>query len=284
VFFVKDDAMSDVDTAETGAQVVPEAKVTEQAEAEKTEQVEGEQSESTTDELEPQKHRKKDSVQKRINELTAEKWAEKREKEQLARELDEIRQRMYQPQQSQQAPKLEDFGYDTEAYQQAVFQYAQAKTQEQAQAYFEQQRQQEAQYQEQRRFESLMQEHNAREAKFVKAVPDYNEAVEYLVSNIQFNKDLVEVIGESDRSPDILYYLATNFDEAANIADMPPHRAAAHIARLEAKLANKQAKPVTKAPPPAPTLTGATEVKKSIDNKTTEERIKFWNEQERKKR
>jgi hypothetical protein len=275
--------MSDLDTAETGALVVPEA-VEEKAEAVKTEAVEGEDSESTTEDVESQKPRKKDGAQKRINELTAEKWAERREKEQLMRELEEIRQQVYKPQQAPQAPTLEQFGYDTEAYQQAVFQYAQAKTQEQAQAYFENQRQQEAQYREKQRFESLMQEHTAREARFVKAVPDYNEAVEYLVSNIQFNKDLVEVIGESDKSPEILYYLATNFDEAATIADMPPHRAAAHIARLEAKLAAKQPKPVTKAPPPAPTLSGTAEVKKSIDNMTTEERIKYWNEQERKKK
>jgi hypothetical protein len=277
--------MSDIDTAETGAPVVPETQVTEQAEAVKTEQVEGEvSSESTTEEHDEPKHKRKDSVQKRINELTAEKWAEKREKEQLARELDEIRQQMYRPQQPQQAPTLEQYGYDTEAYQQAVFQYAQAKTQEQAQAYFEKQREQEAQFREQKRFESLMQDHGAREARYIKQVPDYNEAVEYLVSNIQFTKDLVEVIGESDKSPEILYYLATNFDEAASIADMPAHRAAAHIARLEAKLANKQPKPVTKAPPPAPTLGGTTDVKKSIENMTTAERIKFWNEQEQRKK
>lgn len=276
--------MSDIDTAETGAPVVPEAPVTEQAEAEKTEQVEGEKSsESTTEEHDEHKPKRKDSVQKRINELTAEKWAEKREKEELKRKLEYLGQQVYQPQTAQEAPTLEQFNYDTEAYQRAVFQYAQAESQREAQRYFEEQRQREAQYREQRHFEELLQEHGKREERFAKQTPDYHEAVDYLSRSMQFGKEVVEIIGESDRSPEILYHLATHFDEAVSLADMPPHRAAMHIARLEAKLAQKQYKPVTKAPAPAPTLNGTTDAKKSLETMTTAERIKYWNEQEGRK-
>lgn len=275
--------MSEVDTAETGAQVVPEAIEQEPAKADAV-QLEGEESsESTTEETDEHKPKRKDSVQKRINELTAEKWAEKREKEELKRKLDYLEQQVYQPQTAQEAPTLEQFNYDTEAYQKAVYQYAQAESQRESQRYFEEQKQRETQYREQRRFEELLQDHGKREERFAKQTPDYHDAVEYLSRNMQFGREVVEIIGESERSPEILYHLATHFDEAVSLADMPPHRAAMQIVRLEAKLAQKQNKPVTKAPPPPPTLTGTTETKKSLETMTTAERIKYWNEMEGKK-
>lgn len=268
--------MSEADTAETGAIVVPDAVETEV----KTEAVqEGEVvSESTPEETEEHKHKRKDNVQKRINELTAEKWAEKREKEELKQKLAYLEQQVYQPNTAQEAPTLEQFNYDTDAYQKAVYQYAQAESQRESQRYFEEQRQRETQYREQRRFEDLMQEHGKREEKFAKATPDYREAVDYLSQNMRFGREVVEIIGESSHSPEILYHLATHFDEAVSLADMPPHRAAMQIVRLEAKLAQKQYKPVTKAPAPAPTLNGTTETKKSLETMTTAERIKYWNE------
>lgn len=270
--------MSEVVTAETGAIVVPEI----EAEVKTEVQQEGEENQESTTENDADKPKRKDSVQKRINELTAEKWAEKREKEDLRRELEAIKQQVYQPQQATQAPTLEAYGWDTEAYQQAVYRYAQAEAIKQNQAYFDDQRQQEAQSREQRQFQALIHEHGVREQKFAKSTPDYHEAVEYLTNSIKFNREIVEVIGESERSPEILYHLATNFEEAANLADMPPHKAAAHIARLEARLGSKP-KPVSSAPPPAPTLKGSADVKKTVETMTTAERIKYWNDQERKK-
>jgi hypothetical protein len=270
--------MSEIETAETGAQVVPETQAEDKIEAVVQE---GDESQDSTTENDADKPKRKDSVQKRINELTAEKWAQKREKEELRRELDAIRQQVYQPQQTQ-TPTLEAFNYDVEAYQSAVYRHAQAEAVKQNQSYFEEQRQQESQMREQRHFQALLHDHEIREQKFAKITPDYNEAVEYLTKSIRFDRTVVEIIGESERSPEILYHLATNFEEAANLADMPPHKAAAHIARLEARLVSKP-KPVSKAPPPAPTLKGSADAKKTLDTMSTEERIKYWNEQDRKR-
>ena len=251
--------MSDLEnTAPDGADVV----VPETIEAEKVETVEGEEnSESTTEE--DAKPKKKDSVQKRINELTAEKWAEKREKEDLRRELESIKHQVFNQPNANQAPTLEAYGWDTEKYQEAVFRYAQEQSQREARTYYEQERQREAQYREQRQFEELLQEHGKREEAFAKATPDYHEQVDYLTRSMRFGREVVEVIGESDRSPEILYHLATNFDDAAKLSELPPHRAAAFVARLEAKLAPKQ-KPISRAPTPPTTLAGSSNARRDM--------------------
>lgn len=255
--------MSDLDTAAEGAEVVAEIQETPEVEAVVT-------PESTAGDEGEHQDKPEKGVQKRINELTREKWEERRARQELERRLQEIEARSYQAQAPSQAPTLEQFNYDTEAYQRAVFQYAQTESQRQFREQFEQERQMRAQQEQQRQFQSMLMEHDRREAEFARSVPDYHEAVESLVSSLRLPQATVEVMASSERSPEILYHFATNFEEAAKLSEMPPHLAALHIARLEAKLANKP-KPVSKAPAPPPSLTGAAQVNKSPEQMSDEE-------------
>lgn len=63
---------------------------------------------------------------------------------------------------------------------------------------------------------------------------------------------MAEVIRESDVGPEVAYHLGKNRTEAQRIFALPPHRQAAELGRLEAKLAMPAApnpKPIPPAPP-----------------------------------
>lgn len=86
---------------------------------------------------------------------------------------------------------------------------------------------------------------------------------------------MLDVILESDRGPDLAYYLGANPEEAARISRLSPTQQAAALGRIEAtRLPDTRPKPPpqTKAPPPISPLrtTGAT-AEKSPDGMNYEE-------------
>lgn len=91
-------------------------------------------------------------------------------------------------------------------------------------------------------------------------MPDFEDVV--ASSDIRFNEPAVlQAIQESDIGPKIAYYLASNPDEADEIAQMRGSSAIRAIGRIEAKLELGKAS-MTKAPPPIePTGTKAKAVK-----------------------
>lgn len=89
--------------------------------------------------------------------------------------------------------------------------------------------------------------------KFAKSTPDYFEALQNLDRVVQFGDDLSNVIAESDVGPQLAYYLAHNLDTADQIASMSPARAAAALARLETRLSAPVRK-TSSAPAPTPQL------------------------------
>lgn len=69
---------------------------------------------------------------------------------------------------------------------------------------------------------------------------------------------MAEIIAESDRAPQVAYYLGKNPHEAARIASLPAHRQGLELARIEARVSPpSQARKVSRAPEPPPTV-GAT--------------------------
>jgi len=64
----------------------------------------------------------------------------------------------------------------------------------------------------------------------------------------------IGLILESEKGPQLAYYLAKHPEKVHELNDLPPHRQAAEIGRLEARLSKTEPKKVTKAPPPVPPL------------------------------
>lgn len=240
--------MSDVETAQTGAIAAPVENTT--PTQEQTQAPPQESAPADTDELQDGQPREKDgkfgSFQKRINELTKEKYEERRARSELEQQVKQLREQFDRA--TQPAPPA--FEDDPQAYFAHI-------AREEARSYIATERQTATQQQEQQRFQSLAQQLNTREAEYAVTHPDYPEAAEALASVMGPNPMLFEVIATSDHGPAVAHYLGNHLDEAANISRMPPHLAAAAVARLEAKVSAPKHKPVSAAPAPAPVVTGA---------------------------
>lgn len=91
-----------------------------------------------------------------------------------------------------------------------------------------------------------------RVAKVRDKLPDYDLYVGD--PNLTITPLMAAVIRESEVGPEMAYHLGKNRSEAQRIADLPPHRQAAELGRLEAKL-SASPPPSPKPIPPAPPQT-----------------------------
>jgi len=207
--------------------------------------------------------RQNKGVGKRINELTREKYEERRAREAVERELAELRAQFKQgstappaPASSEDRPKLEDFDFDVSAHAEAIaeWKYRKLRDEEQSKA-------------------AQKQTVDAFEAR-VKAI-DPEEWKEAITAPVHYTDAMLEVVKASELGPKIAIYLARNLDEADQISRMSEYHAAAALGRIEARLSTPASVPppspprtVTKAPAPAPTVQGTAVAKKSAADKS----------------
>lgn len=257
--------MSDIENALAGATAAPEEVPAVEQEP-KQEQTPESAPEDEAQKEEQPRDEKGRFVQKRINELTRRYYDEARARQALEAELNQLREQLLRPQ-------LPDPADDPHAYIAHL-------AREEARALIESERAALAEHQERARLAAIAQEHAKREESFKSRYPDYDEAVETLVSVVGPNRALGEVLMLSEHGPAVAYYLGKHLDEAASIASMPPHLAAAAIARLETKVSKP--KPVTSAPSPAPKLAGASVAPKGVhDGLSIEDWMRERNSQRR---
>jgi hypothetical protein len=83
---------------------------------------------------------------------------------------------------------------------------------------------------------------------------DFDDVVEPILS-INVPGYIVELVGESEKSADLLYKLGENPKEYLRIAKLPPVAAARELAKLESSIAEPE-KPTSNAPPPVPKIVG----------------------------
>lgn len=182
-----------------------------------------------TPEQSEEKAKKEPWFQKRIGELTREKYEAKRAAETSAQEV----QRLHEYYANQQG--TEPGGIDVQSY-------VNSKAQE------------------------LVAERGFNEAcnkVFETGVTEFSD-FEQSVSNLQMvgmGRDFLEIVASSDAGHKILNHLGNDLDEAARISALPPLQMARELTRLEYKLATPAKKPVSKAPPPITPITasGSTE-------------------------
>lgn len=204
----------------------------------------------------PQPRTKKPGVHQRIDEITREKYEERRAKEQALQEAAYWREQAQRTQTAPQAPKPQEGrptpdqftdwnDYETARDAWLIKEAKQSWTAEQTQA--ETQRQQQER---QRKFQE-------RVAKFEQEVPGgWQVAVS---APFEPTPAMLEVIAESDIGPRIAHYLATHLDEAHALARQGQYAQAAALGRIEAKLSAPPPLPparTTQAPPPPPSVTG----------------------------
>ena len=228
------------------APVVEETEVQAEAATEELEN-EGQATEEKPSDSSPEKKEPK-GVQKRIDELTRN-WRE------TERDRDHWRELAMRTQQQPQKPEpshqpvqqpvktLADFEYDESQYQSYIFQQAQ----EAARRVVQEEYKRTSTVQKQTSFQ-------ARESEFSKEVEDYHSVTRN--PSLPITQDMVDIIADTDDGPAVLYYLGKNPDITAQLANLSPTAVAREIGRIEAKLATKPEKSVSKAPPPPPKITG----------------------------
>jgi len=86
-------------------------------------------------------------------------------------------------------------------------------------------------------------------------IPDLDTALQTFIQ-IPISNYACEVIAESDKAPEIAYWLAKNPVEARRIASLTPARQGVEVARIESKVTTNPAKRISQAPPPPNTLQG----------------------------
>lgn len=93
------------------------------------------------------------------------------------------------------------------------------------------------------------------------------------VSNLQLvgvGRDFLELATTSDAGAKLLHHLGSHLEEAERIASLPPVQMARELTRLEYQLAQKVAKPVSNAPPPIAPIAGSKGGTKGYDPAMTD--------------
>ncbi|NSX16930.1 hypothetical protein HTY52_22825 [Cupriavidus taiwanensis] len=211
---LQDVTPADDDQSQTGAEV-------EQQQG--SEATAGQEAEQQTEQQKDDGAQKKEPwFQKRIGELTREKYEAKRAADDARAEADRLRQALAQGQQGEHQ-QTEATDVQTLARQEAAKMLA-----------------------EQRFNDSCNKVYEAGKSEF----QDFDRAV----SNLQMvgaSREFLELATTSDAGHKLLHHLGSDLDEAARILALPPIQMARELTKLEFKLSQPAAKPpVSKAPAP----------------------------------
>lgn len=219
-------------------------------------------------------------VQKRIDELVAQRYEAESKARQAHQENEAMRQHMAQMQgQSQhqqllaQKPVFENYE-TTEQYEQAVGQWTQAGYQMQAQAQAQAQHNAQVQQAQAQKQASVAQKVVEAAAKY----PDFQQVVQNqnVPPLVQINQAAYEALSESDNMADVAYYLAKNPAELYSFQSLSPTQAVRKIAQLEMKTkAGFNGSGVT-APRPPSTVSGKTKVETDPDKMSDADYERAW--------
>ena len=204
-----------------------------------------------------------DNTQKRINKITAEKYAEKRKAEDLQRRYDELAAK--QKPAETKAPTLEDYDYDDAAFNAASISY-QVKQGVESESQRLQQlgvaTQQEAANQQR------AQAFDAQVAEVTLSHPDYQERIKTLP---EFKQETLDAIMSSDKGAEIALALSEQLDLADEIASASPMVAAMKLGELSARLNMKPEIKTSAAPSPIEPLSSGGSLSKDMSEMTMEE-------------
>ena len=214
-------------------------------------------------------------VQKRIDELTREKYEARREADFWKSEAEKAKRVPQEVGASRPIPPLEKDFADPEDYRKAYVTYednletwrGNYRKEETLRADME------------REFRENAAKFDQSASRMRAVYPDFDESV----NNPIFSMNLVGEIHASDLGPEIGYYLSKNPAEAARIGAMTPQKIAKEIGKLEVKFSEAIKKKPTSAPTPLNTVKGEDVVKKDESKMTDDEWNQYWRQEQLKK-
>ena len=181
-----------------------------------------------------------DGFQKRIDKVTADKYAEKRRADELQKKIDALE--AANKKETLVKPKLEDHDYDEDAFNKANLQYdidkgvQEALAKQSADAKAEQQKTES---------EKVLVNFNERANALGKS--DFDEKANAIPNLPQ---GVADAIMQSEDGAEMVYHLGSNPEEAEALANMSPAMAAMQLGKLSTKLSAKPEIKTSAAPDP----------------------------------
>ena len=205
-------------------------------------QVEDQQTEESNSESAPEQEpvEKEDGFQKRINKVTADKYAEKRRADDLQRRLDEVNANPVAT--PAKAPTLEEFDHDDEAYNAANIKY---------------------QVQQALKVETDALRQDASNAKSAVIQSDFNNRIVAInkpdfdeVANAvpQLPPGVADALMQAENGPELIYHLGTHLDQADKLANMTRTQAIMELGKISVSMNTAPTKKTSAAPEPIQTL------------------------------
>lgn len=191
--------------------------------------------EEVESEPEQQPEPEEDNIQKRINKITAEKYAAKREAEELRKRLESLESK---PKDPAKKPELEDFDYEDSAYQEALIEYRVQKA-------LEDRERAKSQAEQQAKAQEMQTAFNSRVEQLGKG--DFWEVAAAVPT---LDPNVAQALMLADDGAKLIYHLGTHLDQADKLANMPANQALLEIGRMSASLNKKQNVKVSAAPEP----------------------------------
>lgn len=288
--------MTDTTTEQVAADAAPEVEVTAPAEQQSPETAEAPEQEleesapseeSGQDQAEEQQPKKKGGgFQKKIDQLTREKYEERIRNQQLEARLQELEKKLApaEVQAPSEPPTLEQFS-DIEDYYKAVKDWNKQTADYARQEAIKEARQQtEAQKQEQEAIR-LKATIDAREATVKAKYQDYEPVINAVAPILMDSPTFHQFVTESEAAPEVAYHLAKNPAVMASVLAMPPVQQGVELYKLAERLtAPPPPKPLTQATPPLKTVGSNNVPKLSLEDLDMKEFVRRRNEEERKRK
>ncbi len=204
--------------------------------------------------------KQKSGFQRRIDELTREKYEAQRAAKDAVAQAEEYQRQAIQAQTPQQGqdpfPTLEQAGWDEGTYQKEVqgWYQRQAKVEYERQEYTKQvETQQKAQVKQAAEMQTKVSEAVTRYPDFVAKIQNPE-----LPNLAELNPAAFEAVVSSDKFAEVAYYLANNPTDLYALESLNPLAAVRKIVQLETKLSTSAQSPTTPPPPPPKGKVGGT--------------------------
>ena len=148
------------------------------------------------------------------------------------------------PKVSADVPKLEDFDYDEDKFFDARIAHEVGKATARSAT-----EQKEAAVSRNR--DKVSQEFSRKVA--ASNISGYSETINNLVLSVNLTSEMLDVIMDDDKGPEIAHHLGTNLDKADALTRMTPLKAAKELGKISANLSGKKIKNPSNAPDPVKT-------------------------------
>lgn len=191
-------------------------------------------------------------VRERVNQLTREKWDERRKRESLEKRLQELEAKNQPSLEEVEAPDPELAIDDPKEFAAQQKRHNEYLTEKAKREYQEEQRQEQSKAQQQQELEEKVSNYTKRAQKLGIGMDDLRKASDQ-ISQVGVHDDVVNFILDDDDGPAITAHLGSNLEDLLAVAEASPLKAVAHIERMRAKIARK---PKSSPPKPPTKVTG----------------------------